>query len=265
MMLGKRIGTALVAAPAAIYVFWRGEELFALCMLFLAGVAWYEYSRMMKNRAIRTAPITGGFFVLATVGLTWTQGLQHMGILTFGAMAVLMSMTVLNYENFAVHDAAYNLFGIIYIGVPFAHFIMLRQFPDVIGMKLFALAMLGTWACDTTAYFGGTRWGRHKLCPPVSPAKSVEGALFGFLGCVLASLLVGFYMNILWRDSFFCGCLVGVACQIGDLAESAIKRHMGVKDSGQFFPGHGGVLDRVDSLLFSVPTAYYYLVLLSGQ
>ena len=264
-MLGKRIVTALVATPVAVYVFWQGGTVFALAMVFLGMASWFEYQKMLGNTNTRSAPVTGGFFVLSMVGLAWLQGLQNMAMVVYAAMAVVLSMTVLNYNNFAINDAAYNLFGILYVGLPFAHFIAFRLIPDSIGMKYFAMAMLGTWACDTTAYFGGTRWGRHKLCPPISPAKSVEGAIFGFVGCIAAILIVGHYMDIPLKDRFLCGSLIGVFCQIGDLVESAIKRHMGVKDSGQFFPGHGGVLDRVDSLLFSVPVTYYYLVFLSGR
>jgi phosphatidate cytidylyltransferase len=136
--------------------------------------------------------------------------------------------------------------------------------PDETGMKYFAIAMLGTWASDTAAYFGGTRWGRHKLCPPISPAKSVEGALFGFAGCIVTIMFAGAYLGFSLTDRLACGSVVGIFCQLGDLVESAIKRHMGVKDSGRFFPGHGGVLDRVDSLLFSIPAVYYYLVYVAG-
>ena len=265
MMLGKRILTALVATPAAVYVFWQGATVFALAMIFLAMAAWTEYMQMLHNKNIRLAPVTGGFFVLAMVVSSWFHGLENMNLIVFLSMSVILSMTVLNYKNFAIHDAAYNLLGIFYVGIPFAHFIMLRLIPDMVGMKYFAMAMVGTWACDTTAYFGGTRWGRHKLCPPISPAKSIEGAVFGFFGCIAASLAVGYYMDIPLQDRLFCGSLVGISCQIGDLVESAIKRHMGVKDSGRFFPGHGGVLDRVDSLLFSIPATYYFLVYLSGR
>ena len=264
-MLGKRIITALFATPTAVYVFWQGGTVFAAAMIFLAMAAWYEYEQMICNKSIRMAPFTGGFFVLAMLAAAWLQGLQNMAPIVFTAMAVVLSMTVLNYENFAINDAAYNLLGIFYVGVPFAHIIALRLIPDIIGMKFFAMALLGTWVCDTAAYFGGTRWGRHKLCPPISPAKSVEGAIFGFFGCIAAVLAIGHYLGISLQDRLFCGSLIGISCQIGDLVESALKRHMGVKDSGRFFPGHGGVLDRMDSLLFSIPAAYYYLVFLAAK
>lgn len=232
-------------------------------MLFLSLAAWYEYIQMMKIKSLRPVEFIGGGFVLAMGGISWIYGLSQLNSLSFAAVFFILSLSVINHNRFAISDAAYNLLGIFYIGIPFAHFIALRLMPDSIGMKYFAVAMLGTWACDTVAYFGGTRWGRHKLCPSVSPAKSVEGAIFGFCGCIAASLIAGHYMQIAWLDRFLCGSVVGISCQLGDLVESAIKRHMGVKDSGRFFPGHGGVLDRVDSLLFSVPAVYYYLVFIA--
>ena len=137
MMLGKRIITALVATPAAIYVFWQGSTVFALAMIFLAMAAWFEYMQMLRNKSIRMAPVTGGFFVLAMLFSSWLHGMENMALIVFSAMSVILSMTVLNYHNFAIQDAAYNLLGIFYVGVPFAHFIMLRLIPDMIGMKYF--------------------------------------------------------------------------------------------------------------------------------
>ena len=234
-------------------------------MIFLALVGWYEYVAMMKQKGLHPLTLLGGSLILALSVSAWLYGIAHLTPLVFLALSAVLSLVVLNYTHFVFLDAMYNLLGIIYIGIPFAHFIGLRLLPDSMGMQYFAMAMIGTWACDTTAYFGGTRWGRHKLCPPISPAKSVEGALFGFFGCIVATLITGYYMEFSWLDSLVCGSLVGVFCQLGDLVESALKRHMGVKDSGRFFPGHVGVLDRVDSLLFSVPAVYYYLVFVAGK
>ena len=257
--------TALIATPIALYVFWQGGTLFAAAMLFLALAGWFEYNQMMKGKNLQPLLWTGGVCVAAIVAVSWWHGLAQLAPLSFFVLFLLLSLTVVNCSRFAMSDAVYNLLGILYIGIPFAHFIALRLFSDTLGMHYFALAMLGTWACDTVAYFGGTRWGRHKLCPTISPGKSVEGAVFGFAGCLAIIFLAGHYTQIAWPDRIFCGCAIGISCQLGDLVESAIKRHMGVKDSGRFFPGHGGVLDRVDSLLFSVPTVYYYLILLAGR
>ena len=234
-------------------------------MIFLALAGWHEYTVMMKQKGLQPLTLLGGCLLLAMTGSAWLYGIAQLTPIIFLALSVILSMVVLDYNRFVFSDAIYNLLGIIYIGIPFAHFIALRLLPDSAGVQYFAMAMIGTWACDTTAYFGGTRWGRHKLCPPISPAKSVEGALFGFFGCIVATLITGHYMELSWIDRLACGSLVGVFCQLGDLVETALKRHMGVKDSGRFFPGHGGVLDRVDSLLFSIPAVYYYLFLTAGR
>jgi phosphatidate cytidylyltransferase len=257
--------TALVATPIALYLFWQGGVVFATGMLFLALAAWVEYVQMMKMKSLRPLALMGGFSVAAIVGITWLHGLAQLAPLSSAVLFLVLSLTVVNSNRFGIPDAAYNMLGIFYIGIPFAHIIALRLMPGSLGMKYFAVAMLGTWACDTAAYFGGTRWGRHKLCPSISPAKSVEGAIFGFFGCIAVALIAGHYMQLAWLDRILCGSVVGISCQLGDLVESAFKRHMGVKDSGRFFPGHGGVLDRVDSLLFSIPAVYYYLVFLAGR
>lgn len=234
-------------------------------MIFLALAGWHEYVVMMRQKGIQPLTLLGGSQILALTVSALFFGIAQLTPIVFLALSVILSMVVINYKRFVFLDAMYNLLGVLYIGVPFAHFIGLRLLPDSTGMQYFAMAMIGTWACDTTAYFGGTRWGRHKLCPPISPAKSIEGALFGFFGCIAATLITGYYMELSWFNSLACGSLVGIFCQLGDLVESALKRHMGVKDSGRFFPGHGGVLDRVDSLLFSVPAVYYYLILVAGR
>lgn len=229
----------------------------------LALVAWREFVQMMRVKGLTPLSVPGAILILLSTGAAWVGSIDQLAPIFFIGMMGLFSWTVLNYQKFFMLDALYNFFGIVYVGAPFAHFIALRLLPDATGMKFFALALLGTWACDTAAYFGGTRWGKHKLCPPISPAKSVEGAVFGFVGCLVAVVGVGHYFEVNWIDRIACGALVGLFCQLGDLVESAIKRHMGVKDSGAFFPGHGGVLDRVDSLLFSIPVVYYYWVISS--
>lgn len=244
-------------------LFWQGGHFFAVAMTGLALIAWHEYVQMLKNKGFNPLPTSGAILILLASATAWTGGIDRLTPLLFLGLIGFLSLTVLNYQRFFLPDALYNFFGVVYIGLPFAHFIALRLLPDVLGMKYFALALLGTWACDTAAYFGGTRWGRHKLCPPISPAKSIEGAAFGFLGCILTVALAGYYLELKWTDRIACGILVGLFCQLGDLVESALKRHMGVKDSGTFFPGHGGVLDRVDSLLFSIPVVYYYWVISS--
>jgi phosphatidate cytidylyltransferase len=121
------------------------------------------------------------------------------------------------------------------------------------------------WSGDSFAYFAGKSLGRHKLAPVVSPNKTWEGAVAGFLFSIIAALAckATFLHGLSWMDATALGALIGVVGQIGDLCESIVKRAVKVKDSGAILPGHGGMLDRVDSLLFGAPAMYYYLSFLS--
>ena len=127
--------------------------------------------------------------------------------------------------------------------------------------------MLGVWASDTFAYFAGSAFGKHKLCPTISPNKSVEGAVAGFIGSVAVIIGGMHYLNTanVFQGSTLLAVMLGVGVAIvaplGDLVESILKRNFGVKDSGKIFPGHGGVLDRCDSLLFAIPVGYYVFLL----
>ncbi len=142
------------------------------------------------------------------------------------------------------------------------------DFRPAIGLTLLGFPLLVTWINDSAAYFAGRAWGKRKLIPSVSPGKTVVGAAAGFgasvlLGALLAELVLGsrFGLPIGWLGGSICAALVSVAAQIGDLAESLLKREAGVKDSGAFFPGHGGILDRLDALLFAFPVGYWSLLI----
>jgi phosphatidate cytidylyltransferase len=154
-------------------------------------------------------------------------------------------------------NAAVNLFGTVYIGFLFAYMLLLRYLPGPSGFFYVLFTVLVTWANDTSAYFIGIKFGRHKLSPKISPKKSVEGSVAGLLGGMVAAVIMGAF----FKKSLFLMGLVGIlvvaAGQFGDLIESILKRNAGVKDSGSFLPGHGGLLDRFDSLLTAAPLVYY--------
>jgi phosphatidate cytidylyltransferase len=152
--------------------------------------------------------------------------------------------------------------GFLYIPVLLVHLQMLRGLPH--GQKWLFLIMVIVMAGDTAAYYVGTRFGRKKLCPRVSPNKSVEGALGGLAGSLIGALIAGFtfFTELTMVDTLVTAIILGILGQLGDLFESFLKRSFGVKDSGVIFPGHGGVLDRLDSILFAAPFAFYYAVYL---
>jgi phosphatidate cytidylyltransferase len=139
----------------------------------------------------------------------------------------------------------------------FAYILLLRFIPGNDGLIYTLFTILVTWGNDTAAYFIGINFGKHKLSPRISPKKSVEGSLGGVLGGIVAAIIVAVVFHKAILSMIVLGILVVIAGQFGDLIESIIKRNAGVKDSGTFMPGHGGVLDRFDSLLIAGPVVYY--------
>jgi len=154
---------------------------------------------------------------------------------------------------------AVTLLGVCYVNWLLGHVLWLRAIPD--GLHWVLLLVWITWVGETAAYVVGTLLGRHKLAPVISPGKTVEGALAQFVASVLAALTAGDWLfpGLQLRDALVVGVLLGVLGQVGDLVESALKRSVGTKDTGQVIPGHGGILDRIDGLLFNAPALFYYV------
>jgi len=174
------------------------------------------------------------------------------------------------HERAPVRDLGATILGVYYVGWLFTYLVHLRLTPGVmveprggwfevnsLGARLVLFAFVTTWACDTAAYFAGRTFGKHKLAPTISPGKTIEGSVGGLLGSVVIALLVGGLAGFPMSARLVLGLAVGVFCQLGDLCASAMKREMGIKDFGAVIPGHGGVLDRFDSLLFVAPVVSY--------
>lgn len=273
-MLIKRILTAAVGIPAAVYIIHAGEWLFAMAVIVLALLAWREYVLMLHKKSIEIGMLSGAVVTLLLLLCAWCGNSEETLMALWLALVLVLIRTLKRWQedNPPFAAAAFNLFGIIYIGFSFIHLILLRQIntPSAVitgfgslsaGAIYIWVAFLGTWASDTFAYFIGTAFGRHKLAPSISPHKSVEGVIGGLIGAILAVTIFGYYSSIAISHSLTMGAIVGLVAPLGDLAESALKRYCGVKDSGALLPGHGGVLDRFDSILFSVPAVYYYIKL----
>lgn len=269
-MLGRRVLTAVIGIPITIYVIHYGEWLFAAAILILTLLAWHEFYTMLGNKNIKVFYNLGILMNALILGCAWLGNSQEMTMtLVFATLLCLVNMVV-SGNKFTVTDVAFSILGITYIGIGFSHLLLLRYTDSSLyittsmgtlsmGASYLWLAFIGTWANDTFAYFVGSRFGRHKLCPAISPAKTVEGSIGGLVGSILAITLLGLLFKLPVSHSITMGIVVGVIAPIGDLAESAIKRFAGVKDSGKLLPGHGGILDRFDSILFTVPIVYYYI------
>jgi phosphatidate cytidylyltransferase len=222
-----------------------------LAMLEYAGLA---FAAQPRERAL--AVVLGSVVVLAAID---GPGGKLLGALVFVSMVGFASVVFARADlERGLRDLGIIFLGILYVGLFLPHFIWLHRLPAGPEWVTFVIAV--GMAGDTGGYFVGRFFGRHKLIPSVSPGKTVEGAV----GIVLGSVLAGTAAKLLffpthdWQGIVGLAAFMGVIGQVGDLSESVMKRVFGAKESGWIFPGHGGVLDRIDSLLFPVSLVYYY-------
>lgn len=272
--MGQRIRTAIVAIPIALCLIKLGGLPFALGVLLLGVVGFREFQNMLMQDDIQVYRAAG---VIGTLMLIMAAGVGHSEwLLPLVTMFSLLVMLEGLYEYAQGHfpeNTGLTCMALVYLGLPFAHFILLRELTGPVhtlplwgrmslGEALLWTVMFATWASDTFAYFGGRAFGKTKLLPKVSPKKTREGALCGFIGCVATVWLLGnVWLGYPLLPILLLGIGIGIFAPLGDLVESILKRSCAIKDSGNFFPGHGGVLDRCDSLIFSVPFAYYFITL----
>ncbi len=275
--LTLRVLFAAVAAPLTILAIYLGDAWLASLLGIAAALGSWELFRMAAHTGVR--PLVGpGIAVAAAVPLLVHAHFLRVMVIPLSGMAlVMLALLALAIWSRGVDGrplaaTAITVFGILYIGgmLSFAYGLRYHRFTinAIGGTALVLLPLLLTWASDTGAYFVGRAFGRRKLIPSVSPGKTVEGALGGLLFTMLAAWLLGRYalpevarLGMTHAAALTFGALISVAAQAGDLAESLLKREAGVKDSSRIIPGHGGVLDRVDSLLFTLPLGYFLIEL----
>jgi phosphatidate cytidylyltransferase len=272
--MAKRIVWGLMGAVIFLGLIWLGKIWFTLAVGALATLGVLEYAQLIKKQNMR--PQTEAMLVLSLSLLA----LIHINSLNPGnfflnSERVLTFFLFLTFLVMLIHEllrgnpeqgllnAAANLFGTVYIGFMFAYILMVRFMPGVDGLFYVLFTFLITWFNDTAAYFIGINFGKHKLSPRISPQKSIEGSIGGLLGGVIGSAILASIFGKPVLLLVVMGALVVIAGQIGDLIESIIKRNAGVKDSGIFLPGHGGLLDRFDSLLLAAPVVYYTITFIA--
>jgi phosphatidate cytidylyltransferase len=249
----------LVAAPwavvAILVVFYGGRSLFLLLVLGLGFVALHELYRLLAP--VRPLPLAG-FLGLAGLLAAATYGDQFQMVLALtGAVLLTALMAIMRpLRRHVTLAVAATLFGVFWIGLGLAHAVLLFRLDH--GDSLLFDVLLATFIGDTGAYFGGRLWGTTQLAPRISPAKTVEGLIAGFISGTMAFWFAGLYQDWLSGiDALIIGACVAAAAPLGDLFESMVKRDLAVKDSGRFFGEHGGVLDRLDAAIFTVIVGYY--------
>jgi phosphatidate cytidylyltransferase len=258
-----RFVSAAVLIPLVLLPTFFGHEWFVGLVVGVAAAAAWEAAALQARAGLPASPIVA---VLLAVAIPVGVALQlfTLGWLLAGA-ALAVALFILGYavrQRSPLGGWALTLAAGLYPGVLLAPAVALRERFDGLGLVL--LIMAATWACDTTAYVIGRRWGRHKLAPAISPGKTVEGVAGGLVG----GLVVGAIASLLLPETPMrivgLGLVVAVAAILGDLAESAMKRRLGAKDSGWLVPGHGGLLDRIDGLLFGSFLGYLFIAITDG-
>ncbi|MFC4425684.1 phosphatidate cytidylyltransferase [Deinococcus navajonensis] len=266
--LSTRVLTSVVGFLIISAVVWIGAWAMVPALLVLSAMGLYEYVRMLDRNDIDVRRISLGVFSTAIIVASlpmwphapWDGGSWREAVLTV-ALGYMLVMEVIRPGERPLERVVYSMFGLLYIPWLLGYFLMLRYTPNAgDGLLYFALPLLATFAADIGGFFGGHHFGRRKLAPEVSPGKTVEGAVGGLLFSFLTVLIMT-QLTRVWSpmDALLYSILVASASQLGDLSESLIKRALRTKDSGRSLPGHGGFLDRLDSLLFAVPATYLFL------
>ncbi len=268
--LTRRLGVAAVGIPVTVGVTLLGGWPFALGLGCLAAVGTWEMGRMLQGRGDQFLGPPAMLFAAALpvavhqVGWAAAWAVVILAVLTIAGTATLRLAPVQRPFQASATSAMAALYtgGLLSFGVPLRGWLATDRIE---GTLLFFLPVALTWLADTAAYLGGRTFGRSKLAPAISPNKTVAGGIAGLLAGPAGALLYGGFLLPGVRDDLglwllaLLGLVVSAAAVIGDLVESGLKRECGVKDSSALLPGHGGLLDRMDSLLWSIPVAYLFL------
>lgn len=255
-----RVITGTLAGGLFVAVMAVGSVPFTLLSAAIAVICYMELAAMKKLPLLSPGVLMGAFCVAGIVLGTLLPSEDAFGLLFIKLLAALVLLfvgtTVFSKNRFHFEQAAYLLMSVFYIG--FSYHLLVHVRLSSFSLAFFVLVII--WATDSGAYFIGRRWGRHKLAPKISPKKTKEGAVGALFTALIAAVLFQFVL----RDPIFPSwwllllvtLLIATFGQLGDLGESALKRYYGVKDSGNILPGHGGLLDRFDSLIFVLPILY---------
>ena len=272
-MFWRRALSVVVLVPLVLLIIYWGDWLYLLLVSVAVVMMQVEYCRLAQHFTEKLNPVmpallTGAFCLFAYFLPTLTQTVSASTVIfsffTFVFIYVFAESIFRGKVAGELLAATLKLTGILTIGWALGYHLILLRNAEPVGMHLIFLLAGIIWCSDTGAYLVGRAFGKHKLGTPVSPRKTVEGTIGGLVVGTLTSFVISTVLlqgTLSWVNAVFIGLLLSVLGQLGDLSASLMKRTAGVKDSGQVIPGHGGFIDRCDSLIFSTPVLYYYLEL----
>lgn len=266
-MFTTRLFSGVLMLAVAVFLLIQGGPLLFVTSLAISVVGLFELYRVLKIEK-ELPGIVGYLAVVAYYIAVWFGLGEHMCLLAIAYLMILMCIYVFTFPKYRTEHISNAFFGVFYVGMMFSFVYQIRNMAD--GAYLVWLILLSSWGCDTCAYCVGMLFGKHKLAPKLSPKKSIEGAIGGVAGSALLGLIYGILMEQQMSEIAQPGLVSACACaiasvisQVGDLAASAIKRNHEIKDYGHLIPGHGGILDRFDSMIFTAPAIYFAVMFIA--
>jgi phosphatidate cytidylyltransferase len=266
-MLRTRALSAAVLIPLVAVLTYAGGWLLAAVLLVVSVRAAYELFQLMKDAGYRPSLQATTMVMGLLIAVARFPDLNLLGLVLAASVILTLIWHLLKPpEGHPTQSWALTLGAALWLGWLISHFVQIRDLsPDFglgLGTRWLILMFLITWVTDSAAYFVGKAIGRHPCCPYLSPKKTWEGTVGGWIGGLVATVLLGYWLvDLPWLHGVALGALAAAAAPLGDLAKSMVKRQMGVKDFSALIPGHGGMFDRIDSLLFVAPVVYYYATL----
>ena len=265
-MFTTRLISGIVLVILAFILLMKGGTLLFFASLAISLVGLFELYRVMKID--KELPGLIGYLAgISYYGLLWFDGEHYMTLLSIVTLMLLLTVYVVTFPRYGTEQITVAFFGIFYVAVMFSYLYQVRMIED--GKYLVWLIFISSWGSDTFAYCAGILFGKHKLAPVLSPKKTIEGAVGGVAGAAVLGYLYGLYfrhsMTEVLQPEFISAMACAIAAVIsiiGDLAASAIKRNHNVKDYGHLIPGHGGVVDRFDSMIFTAPAIFFAVLFL---
>lgn len=264
--MNKRYIGILTLIPFLLLILIGGLPLI-ISIMVLSLIGLYEFYNAAKNKDINCFYIVGYLLCIIYYCL-FIFKINLIVVLMIVSISVILQFCIIIWKpKYNFIDIGVTIFGFIYVAVLFSFIPMINNKSN--GYLLLWVVFISSFATDTFAYYSGRFLGKHKLAPILSPKKTVEGSIGGLLGSILCCGLYGLVLNFFSQNIsiihlIIIGLICGVVCQIGDLSASSIKRSVNIKDYSNFIPGHGGILDRFDSILFASITVYFYITFIMG-
>ncbi len=279
-MLKLRILSGVIGVAILLTVAWFGQLVLGIAIFIVSLIGLYEFYNSVSNKGfnpIRSIGYLSSTYILI-IGLNdkykflnnfsdLFNSVHYLLLAIFLLLVVLFSFSIFLHKKYNISDVALTIFGIIYVVFLFSFVLLTRNLEN--GLIFMWLIFIGAFSTDTFAFIFGSLFGKNKILPEISKHKTIEGSIGGVFGSILITVIYwgylrysGSFTSIAITHFIIIGFLNGIISQIGDWSASSIKRYVNVKDYGIIIPGHGGVLDRFDSILFCAPVVYFYVIFL---